>query len=254
MKRESFTSSLLSSPATILSIVGIVAFSVLRIAYTAYYRKYGVSPDAVGLGYIPLLVKQISPANLILLGAVACLVLWRSRLISKAESLVDELQRSLSDADERLRIAVAAIGGHAVVDIESAKRRVAELEANRERLNKALADSQTNEQQIMNKGRRWLGFAALILLLWIGVLLLQALTAEPGERHPSPFDFFQADVIQVEVISDNQSINTRLGKQGGNIAVPWLLLGDNGGRLVLYNEDSQLSAIVPSNSVTLLST
>jgi hypothetical protein len=43
---------------TVLAVLGIVLYAVLRIAYSVFYSNFGLTPDDLGLGYLDLLVQS----------------------------------------------------------------------------------------------------------------------------------------------------------------------------------------------------
>src|SRR4051794_2013281 len=46
----------LTDARSILGVLGLLLFVVLRMAYSRFYGELGLSPDDLGLGYIDLLV------------------------------------------------------------------------------------------------------------------------------------------------------------------------------------------------------
>ena len=43
---------------TVLALLGVVLYAVLRIAYSLFYNNFGLTPDDLGLGYIDLLIQS----------------------------------------------------------------------------------------------------------------------------------------------------------------------------------------------------
>lgn len=43
---------------TVLAVLGIVLYAVLRIAYSVFYSNFGLTPDDLGLGYLDLLIQS----------------------------------------------------------------------------------------------------------------------------------------------------------------------------------------------------
>jgi hypothetical protein len=54
---------------TVLAALGIVLYAVLRIAYSVFYHKFGLTPDDLGLSYLDLLI-QSAVGTVILLMAI----------------------------------------------------------------------------------------------------------------------------------------------------------------------------------------
>lgn len=253
MKRNNIVEGLSSNPAVTVSLIGIISFCVLRIAYAAYYAKYGISPEVAGLGYIPTLVRQTSPATIIVLGAAAVIILLRGRLLNRVASEVEEKEQSINRIDGNLQTLISLMGGGAVSDMEAARRRVTELEAARTRLNGELTSARTREAEMYQKGRRYFLIAFLMLAIWVGVLISEASTAEVGERHPSWIRPFQVDVESVNLILTDAGMESKLAGYLGHDKPQWLFLGNNAGRLVLYDLVSRRLVVLPGDAATLVS-
>jgi hypothetical protein len=56
---------------TALALLGLVAYAVLRIAYSVFYNRFGLSPDDLGLSYVDLLVQSAVGTSVLLLLVVA---------------------------------------------------------------------------------------------------------------------------------------------------------------------------------------
>ncbi|MGZ4179092.1 MAG: hypothetical protein ACXVUL_00165 [Solirubrobacteraceae bacterium] len=56
---------------TLLAVLGLLFYAVLRTAYSVFYNKFGLSPDDLGLGYVELLVQSaVGTSVLLLVGLV----------------------------------------------------------------------------------------------------------------------------------------------------------------------------------------
>ena len=54
---ESFPRWATDAP-TVLAVLGIVLYAVLRIAYSLFYNNFGLTPDDLGLSYLDLLIQS----------------------------------------------------------------------------------------------------------------------------------------------------------------------------------------------------
>ena len=52
---------------TVLAVLGIVLYAVLRIAYSVFYNSFGLTPDDLGLGYLDLLIQSAVGTIILLL-------------------------------------------------------------------------------------------------------------------------------------------------------------------------------------------
>jgi hypothetical protein len=55
---------------TVLAVLGLVFYAVLRIAYSVFYNDFGLSPDDLGLSYVDLLVQSAVGTSVLLLVVV----------------------------------------------------------------------------------------------------------------------------------------------------------------------------------------
>ena len=56
-----------TDPRTVLTVLGIVLYAVLRIAYSVFYSNFGLTPDDLGLGYLDLLIQSAVGTVLLLM-------------------------------------------------------------------------------------------------------------------------------------------------------------------------------------------
>jgi hypothetical protein len=47
----------LTDGRTVIALVGVLLYAVLRVAYSTFYGRFGLTPDDLGLGYVELLVQ-----------------------------------------------------------------------------------------------------------------------------------------------------------------------------------------------------
>lgn len=55
----------------VLAVLGLLFYAVLRIAYSVFYGRFGLSPDDLGLGYVELLLQSIVGTSIVLVVALA---------------------------------------------------------------------------------------------------------------------------------------------------------------------------------------
>src|SRR5436309_386329 len=55
----------------VLAVLGLLFYAILRIAYSAFYGRFGLSPDDLGLGYVDLLVQSMVGTSIVLVVALA---------------------------------------------------------------------------------------------------------------------------------------------------------------------------------------
>ena len=56
---------------TVLAVLGLLFYAVLRTAYSVFYNRFGLSPDDLGLSYVDLLVQSAVGTSVLLLLVVA---------------------------------------------------------------------------------------------------------------------------------------------------------------------------------------
>ncbi|MGZ4234262.1 MAG: hypothetical protein ACXVUE_08205 [Solirubrobacteraceae bacterium] len=56
---------------TALALLGLLFYAVLRVAYSVFYNRFGLSPDDLGLSYVDLLVQSAVGTSVLLLLVVA---------------------------------------------------------------------------------------------------------------------------------------------------------------------------------------
>jgi hypothetical protein len=78
-ERESETASFWGRSAhwatdarTFLAVFGLLLYAVLRIAYSIFYNRFGLTPDDLGLGYVDLLVQSAVGTSVLLVVVLTC--------------------------------------------------------------------------------------------------------------------------------------------------------------------------------------
>jgi hypothetical protein len=64
----------LANPGTALTLVGLTSYLVFRVAFLIYYRRFGVTPEEVGMDYVAILIAQAAGGLLEILLVVGIVV------------------------------------------------------------------------------------------------------------------------------------------------------------------------------------
>jgi hypothetical protein len=81
----------LSALPAVLTAAGVVIFGLLNVAYSVFYDRLGVSPEAVGLGYVNTLTRSTSVLAVLAVAAVlAARVYVRRRFARQAQQIESE--------------------------------------------------------------------------------------------------------------------------------------------------------------------
>src|SRR5262245_29879349 len=100
-----------------LAVLGLLFYAVLRIAYSVFYERFGLSPDDLGLGYVDLLVQSVVGTSIVLVVALAAAFFLICEYVGIAAFLRDVLRRDpISETDawsdiSRFVFTVVAVSG-----------------------------------------------------------------------------------------------------------------------------------------------
>jgi hypothetical protein len=126
----------LASAPAVLTVVGVIMFGVLTIAYSQFYGRLGLSPDTVGLGYVNALIRSSGLVMLIALAAPPLVMIAIRRTLERQTALlVEELHEE--QIDEFSREGTAVAGERAEIEREMA----ADLKREREQLHRWMSDN-----------------------------------------------------------------------------------------------------------------
>jgi len=79
-----------ANPRTIVAVLALTLYSVLRVSYEAFYGPLGLSPEDLGLGYLELLAQ--AAIGIVAIAAVITMILGGAALTERA--MVDMVERS----------------------------------------------------------------------------------------------------------------------------------------------------------------
>ena len=84
---------------TALALLGLLAYAVLRIAYSVFYNRFGLSPDDLGLTYVDLLVQSAVGTSVLLLLVVGGVSILFAEFVGVGAALGDIRRDAKGDPD-----------------------------------------------------------------------------------------------------------------------------------------------------------
>lgn len=244
-----FFASVVGYSSAVLSVAGLAAFCVVRIAYTLYYAHYGVSPDAIGLGFQALLAQEASAVNVVLLVAVIAILLRAGWLINGSETRVWRIDDEISKISADREFIIQSTASPASMDVEADKRALVRMERRIRDLEAGRSEAKGADKRVRRAGLRWLAVALTAFVVWAAVLIAEASVSSTGPRSAEWYDPLQVDVVHVTALTFDQGFAA--GAKAADSGQALLFLGSDDNDFVLYSQASGKLLFIPDDSVEM---
>lgn len=238
---------IIRNPGAVASVAGVLAFAVLQLALRIYYSRFGLTPGEVGLSYGSILTQH--ETLLVMVAAVTvgiAIVLKRN-----ASPLIADLR----DLGQRIRgLETELIATAADVSLDNSQRDVAVG-----RLQTSLDALQRHRYRLrrnFTRTQRTLAVALILVpLSWAAVTIGIAMRSRNEVRQSSAFDPLQINTPRVllQLITPTGFLRDLKGPELGlRRNAKFLLLGDNGGSLLLFDAVSRSVVRVERSNVVVV--
>lgn len=245
-----FFASVVGYSSAVLSVAGLAAFCLVRIAYSIYYGHYGVSPDTIGLGFQALLAQEASAVNVSLLVVVIAMLMKAGWLINGSGHGGWRIEDEITKLEAEREFLLRSLASPASPSVESDRRTLVGVESRKRDLETELPEAQKFGQAMRKAGIRWVVAALIVFTIWAAALIVEASVSSGGARSAQWYDPLQIEVMQVKTLTFDDglraSTKAALGDPG---QILFLGLDDND--FVLYDLADGRVLFVPDDSVEM---